>query len=291
MRPALSWASAWLLGSASAGMVAAGKAAAAPSFLESAAGGVFGAGFDLEAALEPGAQPKIKSPGLSWSTSRKDKQLFYPPWMEGTWAVTADFIGAYTPLGRRFTSTTTPGFTKASIIAVADVGATPVNFRERYTLSPNEGGVVADRQFNITSSMDAFLNRVGSVKRVEYSPLENPTRYGVTYTTPRRDGDEDMRKAECFINNRLSMLKPAASSDGLETFLCAEFQRQVVQAARQGYVNDYMVALRLEQTADPTVVRGFQRVAAFLQPQDPAYFDVGGQAVAVYDHTLLYSRV
>jgi hypothetical protein len=258
---------------------------------------VFGAGFDLEAALKPGDHPKIKSPGLSWSLSRKDKQLFYPMWMEGEWEVRAEFDGAYTPLGRRFTDASTPGFTKASILAVADVGATPVVYRARFMRDDAEGGVVADREFNVASSVNAFLGRNDAVKQVDYKPLENPTRYSVIYSTPRRDSNgqaEDLRKAECFINNRVSRLLSSTSetSDdgGLQTFLCAEFQRQVQQAARQGSVNDYVVGLRLEQTREGGL-RGLQRVAAFLQPQDAAYFDVGGQAVAVYDYKLQYNRI
>jgi len=34
-----------------------------------------------------------------------------------------------------------------------------------------------------------------------------------------------------------------------------------------------------------------QRVAAFLNPQDPLYFDVGGKAVALYDYSLQYELV
>jgi hypothetical protein len=33
-----------------------------------------------------------------------------------------------------------------------------------------------------------------------------------------------------------------------------------------------------------------QRVAAFLQPQDPLYFDVGSRAVAVYAYTYAFTR-
>ncbi len=39
------------------------------------------------------------------------------------------------------------------------------------------------------------------------------------------------------------------------------------------------------------VVRVRQRVAAFLQPQDAAYFEAGGQAVALYDYEYVYRRV
>ena len=153
---------------------------------------------------------------------------------------------------------------------------------------------MADRIYNTEQCVDAFLNRPGSVRSVEYDPVANPTRLQAVYSTPRKDTreqSEDLRKAELFINNRVSK-----ADDAKGEFLFAEFIRQVGQAARQGSVNDYVVATRLQRgpsdaAEDGTVVvEGLQRVGAFLQPQDPAYFDVGGQAVAVYDYKLRFSR-
>eukprot|EP00192_Tetraselmis_astigmatica_P011680 CAMPEP_0117682404 /NCGR_PEP_ID=MMETSP0804-20121206/19637_1 /TAXON_ID=1074897 /ORGANISM="Tetraselmis astigmatica, Strain CCMP880" /LENGTH=363 /DNA_ID=CAMNT_0005492505 /DNA_START=156 /DNA_END=1247 /DNA_ORIENTATION=+ len=265
---------------------------ALPSFIESTALGLLGDDFDIEAVLGEG-KPRIRSPGISWSTSNRSKQVFFPAWMEGAWSVTAEFDSFYAPLGMRFTGPSTPGITKASVLAMADTGASPVRYRARFVASEGEGGIVADREFNMAECMDAFLARPNSVRKVEYDPLTNPTRYGVIYATPRRDGGkqaEDLRKAEVFINNRAS--RSTQSSAGRPAFLFAEFQRQVGQAARQGSVSDYMVATRLEQQTDGgDVLAGVQRVAAFLQPQDPAYFDVGGQAVAVYTYKLSYERI
>lgn len=33
-----------------------------------------------------GRQP-VSNPGPSWATTNRGRQLFYPPWMEGTWQV------------------------------------------------------------------------------------------------------------------------------------------------------------------------------------------------------------
>ena len=162
----------------------------------------------------------------------------------------------------------------------------------RFVNSKEEGGIVADRIYNIEQCVDAFLGRPGSIRSVEYDPVANPTRLQAVYSTPRKDTreqSEDLRKAEIFINNRVTK-----ANDANGEFLFAEFIRQVGQAARQGSVNDYVVATRLQRgpAADDggTEVEGLQRVGAFLQPQDPAYFDVGGQAVAVYDYRLRFSR-
>eukprot|EP00951_Prasinocladus_malaysianus_P031131 scaffold296636_cov39-Prasinocladus_malaysianus.AAC.1 len=101
---------------------------ALPSGLDSTTGGLLGGGFDLEAALAPERPKVISSPGLSWGLGNREKQLFYPQWMEGVWEVTAEFKGFSAPLGSRFTSSSTPGFTKASILSMADAGASPVKY-------------------------------------------------------------------------------------------------------------------------------------------------------------------
>ena len=82
---------------------------------------------------------------------------------------------------------------------------------------------------------------------------------------------------------------------------------QVTQAARQGFVGDFMAVWSmqlLQPEADGqagaegrvtatagAVVRLQQRVAAFLQPQDPQFFDTGGKAVAVYDSEIKLTKL
>ena len=278
------------------GMGASARAApAAPGQAASLAGAFPGlpGKFDLEAAVTPGPNPVIFNPGLSRAFSNREKQLFYPDWLEGTWDVTAEFAGFSAPLGNRFISPAVPGLRKCSILRIADVGASPVRYRARYVRSAAEGGVVADRVFNAASAVGAFLGRPGAVQRVQYDPAANPTRYSVVYTTPRRatdyDQTPDLWKAELFLNNRSAATRPLP--DGREAFLFAEAERQVLQAARQGGVYDFVLAARLEPVdAGKTQIEGFQRVAAFLQPQDALYFEAGGRAVAVYDYRLRLTR-
>lgn len=102
---------------------------------------------DLLAQLE-GRAP-IFQPGVAWALRNRDRQLRYPPWMRGEWAVTARFAAVSFPQGRRLLGRTVPGALKGSmVVALPDVGAAaeaPLHYRARFKESPQEGGVVADR--------------------------------------------------------------------------------------------------------------------------------------------------
>jgi len=59
-------------------------------------------------------------------------------------------------------------------------------------------------------------------------------------------------------------------------------------------VGDYMMITCYHapsSSTDTPAVESRMRVAAFLQPQDPLYFDAGGKAVAVYDYALTMQKV
>ncbi|KXZ52325.1 hypothetical protein GPECTOR_10g957 [Gonium pectorale] len=207
---------------------------------------------DLVAQLE-GREP-IYQPGVAWALRNRDRQLFYPAWLAGEWEVTARFAAASFPQGRRLLGRTVPGVLKGSmVVALPDVGAAmeaPLRYRARYVRSEEEGGVVADRVFNVQQLMDAFYG-FEVTRRVEYEPLKNPTRLTVVYATPRQDKSvisEDLRKAELIINNRLTQeLSPT-------DFICGELFRQISQASAQGYVHDYETITRftLVPPTEPT---------------------------------------
>jgi hypothetical protein len=64
------------------------------------------------------------------------------------------------------------------IVALSDVGAAmeaPIQYSARFIASAEEGGIVADRPYNTAQQADTML-RYPSVRKVEYSPLDNPTR-------------------------------------------------------------------------------------------------------------------
>ncbi|CAG9465196.1 unnamed protein product [Pedinophyceae sp. YPF-701] len=237
-----------------------------------------GAGYEGAARLLDA--PNVSNPGPAWALGKENKQLRYPDWFEGTWEVQWTLRDVQNPRGRKYITRNTPGVTKGSMAAgVPDIGAGQgvVTFRQRFVREDKPpGGVVLDRPFSVASTMDAHLGP-NTARSVAYDPAADPTRLAVVYATPRRDGGTDLRKAEIFVNNR------GGGSSG-ETFAWFEAYRQVSQAARQGGVGDYLMAQEWTRGSDGGSARGRLRCASFLQPQDALYFEVGNDAVGLYDY-------
>eukprot|EP01024_Parvocaulis_polyphysoides_P020164 TRINITY_DN19322_c1_g2_i1.p1 TRINITY_DN19322_c1_g2~~TRINITY_DN19322_c1_g2_i1.p1 ORF type:complete len:334 (-),score=41.60 TRINITY_DN19322_c1_g2_i1:29-1030(-) len=234
---------------------------------------------------------QTKNPGVDWVILNKDKQLFYPEWFQGQWESSAKLIDVKFPLGMKYISRSTPGVTQASIAAaLPDVGAGQdniVKYTTSFYYSPQEGGTVADRIQNIKQLMENFLKDKVTQVTVDYDPIKNPTRLAVRYNTKRKNRDEesfDYRKAEIFINARKSF------KCGANEFGSYELYRQVNQAKNQGYIGDYLVSnfYRLE---NENQIQIQQKVSAFLQPQDPLFFEVGDRAVAEYSYSINMQRI
>jgi hypothetical protein len=139
--------------------------------------------------------------------------------------------------------------------------------------------------FSETELVDTFLG-YAATQEVQYSRDKNPQRFAIVYTTPRRDQSQqssDLRKAELFVN-------ACRYSGQGDAFLAAESFRQVNQARQSGFVYDYEVLQRFKGVGGDEMVADL-RVAAFLVPQAPAFFQTKGQAVALYDYDLTYKRI
>lgn len=246
------------------------------------------------AAADPAAEVQkdlqasvVSNPGTSWAVTNKQRQVYYPAAFEGTWQVSARLKSVAFPQGQSFMDRNVPGVTKASMVAaLPDVGAgadAAVVYQCRFI--PSAEGVVADRIFNQTALLDAFLG-YRATQSVDYDAEKEPTRMAVVYTTPRKNdvqGGVDVRKAELFINNR------RAAQSG-ESFYMSEFYRQVNQAKQSGYVYDYETIVHYRQTGE-NMMQADMRVAAFLIPSAPSYFQSGGRSVVHYDYALDLHRV
>ena len=140
--------------------------------------------------------------------------------------------------------------------------------------------------YNEQQLIDAFLGP-GTTQEVQYDSQKNPARFAVIYSTTRRDQSQqktDLRKAELFVNG----CRYTAADNG-STFLAAESVRQVNQARQSGFVYDYEVLQRFTNVGGSEMVAEL-RVAAFLVPQAPSYFQTKGQAVAIYDYALTFVK-
>ena len=228
--------------------------------------------------------PAARRPGTLIDPGRAP--VVCPAWLEGCWRVAPVLTSVEFPAGRTFVNKSVPGVTKASIVEAADVGRSvpsePVEQLMRFVRrGPGRGDVQADRALNVGSSMDALLGE-GTVRSVEYDPESNARRLSVLFQTPRRGGGApdqatDLRKAELFLNYG------RGREVGEDEFWAEQLWRQVSQAKRQGDVGDYDVVERFVRSPTGAPEVAYERyISAFLQPQDPRYFDVGDRAVAVY---------
>ena len=231
------------------------------------------------------AQPAPGYPGPSFSYV---KQLLYPRWLFGEWSATSELTSFEAPRGERYVPAS------AVAAAEADRGRT-VAFKARFfqtlpdtaanalrvTLgSVPESAVVADRAFNIKSLTEATLGREGAVESVVYDPTNAPDRVTVTYAGARP------ARGELYLS--------ALRGDDLQVegsiFHTAECIRQVfLGGERRETVTDYQVLCRFDRKSPDDVVLT-QRVAVYLQPQEPLYFDVVSQAVGVYTYNIVLHR-
>lgn len=246
-----------------------------------ALGGLGGAG---GARAEAGPRgPAARRPGTLIDPGRAP--VVCPAWLEGCWRVAPVLTSVEFPAGRNFVTSRVPGVTKASIVEAADIGRSipsePIEQLMRFVRrGPGRGDVQADRALNVGSSMDALLGK-GTVRRVEYDPEKNARRLSVLFQTPRRGGGApdqatDLRSAELFLNYGRGW------EVGEDEFWAEQLWRQVSQAKRQGAVGDYDVVERFVRSPTGVELAYERYISAFLQPQDPRYFDVGDRAVAIY---------
>lgn len=249
----------------------------------------------------------------------------YPEWLRGDWIVTSTFAGFVFPSTRipkdRLTAANNaaniPGFQKCSIIAAhtADIGGPSV--RRPWSVDVATGW--EDRAFNLQQSASASLG-YPAVRTVTYNPRRNPNRISMDFTDYRTVNAE---RIELFCNARESSNAIATSTNIQNgttdapppTFVCAEYLRQVtfgtgstVGVPRQAVTNyanfwtyqpNTVVCDTTDKKDEKTSSRsssiinqwtGNVLTAAYLDPQDPMYFDEPSQPVVVYSHSLSATR-
>ena len=208
----------------------------------------------------------------------RPKRTKYPAWMEGTWRVSSTFAGYAFPNKDIFepkklvADRSVPGFTKASIAWLGDVGK-DASFDVRF-VRDESGNVFEDRAFNITSSLQAHLatDDAPVVEGVEYDGAGNANRC----TIRLRSGTvSSVERLELFTNARESELRASDS-----TFFASETVRQVnLGYSAAGYgrsaVSNYdytTVWTYTRDLADPDRLVGSINTVGFLQANDAERF-------------------
>jgi hypothetical protein len=156
-----------------------------------------------------------------------------------------------------------------------------------------------DRALTLRSLIDAALG-YNAVQRMFYNPTQNPNRLSIEFVPYRTINAE---RIELFCNAR----EQSNSADDDSLFCCAEYVRQVtfgtgstVGVPRQvstNYANFYTYKRAAASTNNNDqmsdngdVIMGNLLTTAFLDPQDPQYFQEPSKPVVVYSHNFRMQR-
>lgn len=217
----------------------------------------------------------------------------YPEFLRGDWDVQMTFRGFLFPSAaiakdKLVANANVPGFQKLSIAHVADVGRDSTNFK----MSIDRSSGLEDRQRSLATSIDAHLG-YEAVREVLYDPRENANRLSVDFIPNRT---RNANRIELFCNARESELVPAGSTaSGRTVFVCSEYIRQVTFGLSQEFgvarqvSGNYAHFWTWRAGADGDaagVVTGNLLTAAYLDAQDPMFFEEPSKPVVVYSHDL-----
>jgi hypothetical protein len=212
----------------------------------------------------------------------------YPEFMRGHWKVQIQFAGFLFPSTKiskqRITQNVLiPGFQKCSIAAICDVGK-DASYEMR--IDPTTG--FEDRVATLTSQIQGFLG-YDAVQEILYQPKSNPNRISIDFVDYQTKNAE---RIELFINARDSELVPETG-----VFVCSETMRQVtfgtgteVGIPRQ-VVGNYAHFWTWRPGDNKDTLKGNLLTAAYLDPQDPMFFEEPSKPVAVYSHILTATRI
>mmetsp|Transcript_78 Transcript_78/g.157 ORF Transcript_78/g.157 Transcript_78/m.157 type:complete len:337 (-) Transcript_78:69-1079(-) len=216
----------------------------------------------------------------------------YPSFLRGSWDVSSQFNGYIfpsdkIPKSKVLNDFIIPGFQKCSIASIADIGK---EGSVQYTMKIDETSGLQDRNGDLASQINAYLG-YKAVANVIHDPKTNPNRLSIVFVEYKTRNAE---RIELFCNARESELYTDESTNR-PIFVNSEYIRQVtfgggpdVGVARQ-VVGNYAHFTTWKQV-DENHLKGNILTAAYLDPQDPLFFDEPSKPVAIYSHVLSATR-
>ncbi|CAK0811710.1 unnamed protein product [Prorocentrum cordatum] len=217
----------------------------------------------------------------------RPEDLFYPPWMEGTWHVTAKLTNYSAPLGLKYV-VNGGSDTRMAKQALDDqrrrVGV-PVEYDLRY-FQRRRGGVVEDRLFNLRAREDAYAGKPVT-KRVEYTDIPGSKR---EESLRRGDGPDDPLMAALLYSKlgvqKIIVVRFQSEDEGSSLWRGSQSVRTLLG---QGRLNPLAVdeeVLTEYRLLPGGGVAGRVRLLGFLNPNDPLFFEAGNKAVTLADYQL-----
>jgi len=217
------------------------------------------------------------------------QELYYPPFLLGSWNVACTLKRKIFPYGTEFLPSRSliEGSPRSPTEAVGDPGvAYPLRL---FSTGDSNAKIILDRAHSARSISRAY-RQMTPVEEVMWDPRKDPTRLTLSFSAG--SVGEDMRplgqrKAEIYINARDS------ESSG-NVFCTAERNRIVALGPGSVFVSD-TESIAEYHLLDPNTVQAVLRIAVYLTPNPNSregvmWEQVGGKAVAFYDYEMDWVR-
>ncbi|KAL7574361.1 hypothetical protein ACA910_008462 [Epithemia clementina (nom. ined.)] len=273
--------------------------------------------------LRPLSQ-SILLPSFGAGASAKDPDLYYAPFLFGSWKVKATLKQKVYPYGRSFVpftslidgsprnrqetvdSTTTYEVHYYSTLANTWQNQVTVQLG----LGVPQSKIIADRAYNAMSISKAY-NQLSPIEQVEWDPSQDPTRLTLQFQS--QPVAEDIRplgprRGEVYITaHQVESPSSTTSADEKATstntrreqswFACAERSRLVTLAPGTVVVSDTESITEFQpHPKNPNLVKAYNRIAVYLTPNPNSregvmWQQVQGKAVAFFDYELEMERI
>lgn len=203
-----------------------------------------------------------------------------PNWLDGQWDATQTLTRFTTPLGVQFIGAPGRPLSEAEASAQQtrkELGK-PVKLQLRWVGQPS-GGVVEDRAFNAKSRFDAFAGR-DVVKEAAQCDVD-PGQMACTLVDFKGPVQQKL-----LVN----ALRVGQNGDSLvvSELVRGIFARKLIPGDTRSFppiTTDSETIIELTRVNDSTI-KGRLRLASYLQPYDPLYFEANKRAVSLSDYSL-----
>lgn len=233
-------------------------------------------------------------------------ELYYSPFLFGSWNVTATLIQKVYPYGLSFVPSISlvEGSPRSRIESIGDSCSYEVHyfstlaktFANEIVVNLGTGipqsKIIQDRSYNAISISRAYRQQI-PVDSVLWDYRNDPTKLVLEYGTGLVADDMrplGNRKTEVFINARLSEY----NADNPNIFASAEKYRSVTLGPVSPIVSDTETITEFQRIDDDTV-QALSRIAVYLTPnpnnrEGILWQQVGGKAIAFFDYSLIMKR-
>mmetsp|Transcript_8484 Transcript_8484/g.13273 ORF Transcript_8484/g.13273 Transcript_8484/m.13273 type:complete len:367 (+) Transcript_8484:87-1187(+) len=238
-----------------------------------------------------------------------DNELYYAPFLFGSWKVKATLKSKVYPYGKFYVpsksliqgsprnrdeqvgqSTTYDLHYFSAEDNAKDSNSNANKSSTTVTLGP-KAKVIADRSFNAISISREY-QQLAPIQEVVWDPRKDPTRLSLNFgSQPVTDDMRPLgpRRAEVYIDSRQSEFHPDGSS-----YACAEKSRTVTISTGSVIVSDTESTTEFQKIG-PDQVHAVNRIAVYLTPNPNSregvlWQEVRGKAVAFFDYELEMQR-